>query len=126
MMRFFKSADAHLKQKMMQDMYILVKWNHANCTSVLQVQEFHQFLLDALYDCQILLYNDELKEGSMMIWELGTKAHTVLLKHALLQDSEGHKYLQGLFTWLYNKRTIAVNKPNPIKVDIKFEDILIF
>lgn len=116
MIRFFKSADERLRQKMMQDIYILVKWNPTNCSAVLQVPEFHSFLLDVLYDYQILLYTSELREVPMMIWELGTKAHTVLLKHALIQDPEGYKQLQGLFVWLYTKRAIAANKPNPLKV----------
>jgi len=100
----------------MQDIYVLVKWNPANCVSILKVQEFHYFLLDTLYDYQILLYTNELDANSTLIWELGTKALTVIFRHALLHEVDGYKYLQSLFIWLHNKRTFALNKPNPIKV----------
>ncbi len=120
MIKFYKNADEPGKQKMMQDLYILLKWNQSNCSSILQSTDFHFFLLDILYDYQILLYTNELEAHATAIWELGTKSHTVLLKHALYKESEGYKFAFNLFIWLNNKRIIASNKPNPIKVTIKF------
>ena len=117
MIKFYKFADEPGKQKMMQDLYILLKWNQSNCSSILQFPEFHFFLLDILYDYQILLYTNELEAHATAIWELGTKSHTVLLKHALMREHEGYKHALNLFVWLNNKRTVALNKPNPIKYE---------
>ncbi len=101
---------------MIMDVCCLVKLNPSNCTSLLGIPEFQFFLLDVLYDYQMSLYNIELKNISG-IWDFGTNTHTVLIKHALLNDPEGYKRLINIFTWVETKRTVALQKPNPIKYE---------
>jgi len=103
---------------MLQDLYMLIKWNPQNTITVLQIVKFQHFLLDALYKYQISLFDTELKGIPMAIWELGTKTYTLLLKYALLNENQGWKHLHNLFTWVENKRILLENEPNSAQVNI--------
>ena len=114
--KFFEYTSEIQKQKILQDIFTLLRGNSYNCDAILKIQEFHSFILDVLYDYQIQLFSNELERISQRLWELGRKIHTVLLKYALSQKPEGYKYLDNLFKWAYDKETNALTKPNPTKV----------
>jgi len=115
MIKFYKHASEFVKQKMIQDLYMLVKWNTANRTALLGVPEFQYFLFDLLFGLQLNLMNEELRGVQAAIWELGVKTHTLLTNFALLNLSESHQRLQSMFIWVANKK-IQTNKANRIKV----------
>jgi len=100
---------------MIQDLYMLVKWNSANCTALLGVPEFQYFLFDLLFGLQVNLMNEELRGVQAAIWELGVKTHTLLTKFALLNISESHQRLQSMFIWIANKK-IQTTKANRVLV----------
>ena len=89
---------------MIQDLFMLVKWNSMNCNALIKIQEFQFFLLDVLCDCQVALFQHELRDRPAAIWELGVKTHTILLKLALINEPESYQRLQLLFTWVTSKR----------------------
>ena len=67
MMKFYSSASEIIRQKMISDMYMLIKWNSANCTAFLSVPEFHTFLLEVLYKYQLMYFDKELKEYNLTV-----------------------------------------------------------
>ncbi len=120
MIKFYKHATEEVRQRMIQDLYMLVKWNSANCTALLGIPELEYFLLDVLYINQLTLFTEELKAAPAAIWELGVKTHTMLKKFALLNQPESHQRMQNLFTWIQNKKIVYSNKPNKELVKINF------
>ena len=58
---FYQKASQSLKSKMIQDIYMLVKWSQNNCTVLLGLEEFHRWLLDVLLEEQILFFTQEIK-----------------------------------------------------------------
>jgi hypothetical protein len=117
LMRLYKVANEAVKEKIIRDIYMLVKWNPSNCASLLGIQEFQYFLLDILYHYQIILFSQELKGMSAGIWELGIKIHSTLMRHAMIHDSEGYKRFQNLFVWAEMKRVAAQSKPRPVEYE---------
>ena len=68
MMKFYRSARETTRYKMISDIYMLIKWNLANCTAFLTVPEFHTFLLEeVLYKYQLMYFDEELKEHDLMV-----------------------------------------------------------
>ncbi len=109
-LRLFRQVPESVKQKMIQDLYMLIKCNLQNCELVLQYTEFQYFLLDTLYRYQISLYEAELQGDSIAIWEITTKTYILLIKHSLLNEPLGWKNLQKLFIWMENKRNLTANR----------------
>ena len=93
-------------------MYMLVKWNAGNSVALLNVPEFQYFLLDVLYNCQLELFHCELRGVPAAIWELGVKTCTLLYKHAMLNEPDGHQHLQLLFAWATSKRIGSAKNPD--------------
>jgi hypothetical protein len=58
---FYQKANESLKSKMIQDIYMLVKWSQNNCGVLLGLEEFHRWLLDVLLEEQIHFFNQEIK-----------------------------------------------------------------
>mmetsp|Transcript_11171 Transcript_11171/g.9546 ORF Transcript_11171/g.9546 Transcript_11171/m.9546 type:complete len:292 (-) Transcript_11171:291-1166(-) len=115
LMRLYKVTTDIIRERMIHELFMLVKGNPANCASLLALQEFQYFLLDILYDYQLTLFNNELKGIPSAIWEKATRAHTFLMKYALQNDPEGYKRFQNMLIWAENKRNAAKNTPNPMK-----------
>ena len=68
MMKFYRNARDTTRHKMISDIYMLIKWNLANCTALLTVPEFHTFLLEeVLYKYQLMYFDEELKEHDLMV-----------------------------------------------------------
>lgn len=105
---------------MVQDIYMLVKWNTANCSALLGIAEFQYFLLDVLFTCQLDLFNAELRGLPAAIFELGAKTHTILAKYALMNEADSYKRLEILFTWIASKKILFSTKSNREIVLFKF------
>ena len=67
MMRFYHYANETIRQKMISDIYMLIKWNSVNCTALLSVPEFHTFLLEVLYRYQLMFFDEELKDFNLTV-----------------------------------------------------------
>lgn len=64
---FISTSSNSILIKIIQDFYMLVKWNHANCQALLRIPHFHTFLLDSLYEYQYQLFNTEIKGVSAAV-----------------------------------------------------------
>ena len=70
MMKFYRSARETTRHKMISDIYMLIKWNSTNCAALLIVPDFHTFLLEVLYEYQLIYFDEELKEYSLTVNEI--------------------------------------------------------
>lgn len=52
---------------MIQDTYMLVKWNSKNCRELQAIPEFIPFLLEVLYTYQYQLFDSELNGASASV-----------------------------------------------------------
>jgi len=65
-MGFYKNCSHELKPKILQDVIMLIKWNQSNCNMLLESQEFCFWLSELLLHQQILFFEPDAKNSSMV------------------------------------------------------------
>lgn len=87
-----------VRQRALQDMFMLAQWDTQNGQLLLQHKSFHSWLLELLTP-----YQHEIKKSDQAkaVYDMGTKLHTLLLKNSCLgpEEDEGFKKLNLLARW---------------------------
>ena len=93
-----KHSNDLLKQKALQDFQMLAKLNKINCAHIIENKFFHPWILELLLPYQISLSNDSLSGPSMAVYDIGSKLHTLVLLHSLLNEPR-NRFLYYLARW---------------------------
>ncbi|CAG9328520.1 unnamed protein product [Blepharisma stoltei] len=89
-----------LKHRAVQDLLMLTKWNIENANILAQDSDWHYWLLNLL--CE----TPETEDTGVAVYDIGTRAHNIVMKQAVLADDEGWRHLRRLIYWYEKNRTI--------------------
>lgn len=93
-----KNSNDILKQKALQDFQMLAKLNKTNCAHIIENKFFHPWILDLLLPYQITLANDSLNGSAMVVYDIGSKLHTLVLLYSL-QNEPKNRFIHYLARW---------------------------
>jgi len=83
-----------LRHKVLQDLLMLTKWNSVNSSILAGSQAWHLFVLS-----QLSLAHSQASPELALVWDMGTRLQTLVLKQVLLVDEEGWKCISRMLTW---------------------------
>ena len=91
-----------VRQKSLQDLLMLARWDSHNGTMILFHPHFHNWILDLLMPYQDLAsqYSNHLQGMSLAVYDIGCKLHSLLLKNACINPEEdAYKKINFLVRW---------------------------
>jgi hypothetical protein len=93
-----KHSSDLLKQKALQDFQMLCKLNKSNCTHIIENKFFHPWILELLLPYQMNLSQEKLTGSSMAVYDIGTKLHTIVMVHSLVNEAK-NRFILYLARW---------------------------
>lgn len=93
-----KHSNDLLKQKALQDFQMLAKLNKSNCYHILENKFFHPWILDLLLPYQMSLSQEKLVGSSMAVYDIGSKLHTIVMVHSLINETK-NRFILYLARW---------------------------
>ena len=97
LMKLVTHSNNMVRQRALQDMFMLAQWDSQNGQVILQHYVFHSWLLELLMPYQ----SDRSTDSAKAVYDMGTKLHTLLLKNACINPDEedGFKKVNLLVRW---------------------------
>lgn len=101
LMTLVLSSNNMVRQRSLQDLFMLAQWDSHNGQIILQHPLFHSWLLDLLMQYQDLTTRQSfLSDSSRAVYDMGCKLHTLLLKNACINpEEEAFKKINLLTRW---------------------------
>jgi hypothetical protein len=90
-----------IRQRALNDLEMLAKWDHSNGVQIMVHPQFHGWLLDLLMPYQDLANKYSKLEGSSLaVYDIGCKLHTLLLRNSCMSsEEEAYKKVNFLARW---------------------------
>ena len=88
------NASENLRQKILQDLVMLTKWNSQNAVVLSQNSQWLYWLLD------LLLNSNNDSPVGLMVADMGSRLHTLVLKEIMTQDDDSWRFIKKMINWI--------------------------